>query len=64
MSQNQKLLTLGEAAERLGAQVWRLRRLIERGLYPEPQRIGQSRVVAESELPRIRELMEQEGYLK
>jgi hypothetical protein len=59
-----RVLTIGEAAERIGAQTWRLQRLIARGLFPEPQRIGRTRVVLEDDLPAIAEAMRQAGYLK
>jgi hypothetical protein len=58
------LLTLGEAAERLHAQTWRLARLFDRGLLPEPRRVGRCRVIAETDLPRIAEAMRRAGYLK
>ena len=57
------LLTIGQAAERLGAQSWRLRRLYQRGLLPEPQWVGRSRVVNEDDLPQIRTALEKAGYL-
>jgi DNA-binding transcriptional MerR regulator len=38
-------LTLGAAAQRLGCQAWQIRRLFERGLLPEPPRVGAYRVL-------------------
>jgi DNA-binding transcriptional MerR regulator len=58
------LLPIGEAADLLGVQSWRLRRLFERGLLGEPERVGRTRVVRREQLPRIREALEKAGYLR
>ncbi len=57
-------MTLGEAADRIGVQAWRLARLFDRGLWPEPPRVGRNRVVSESDLPGIEEALRAAGYLK
>jgi DNA-binding transcriptional MerR regulator len=60
-----ELMTIGEAAERLGGvQVWRLRRLYERGILREPPRVGRNRVVSSEDLPRLREALRAAGYLQ
>lgn len=57
-------LTLGQIADKLGVQLWRLRRLFERGILSEPARVGQNRVVHVRLLPTIKQALEEAGYLK
>lgn len=57
-----KLLTLGEAADRLGVQVHRLRRLFLKGLLTG-ERVGPNRVIPEGDLPKVRKALEDAGYL-
>lgn len=57
------VLLLGEAADRLGVEVWQLRRLFERGLLPAARRIGPFRVLAARDLPRIKKALCGAGYL-
>jgi len=57
-------LTVGEAADRCGVQCWRLRRLFERGLLDEPERVGHARLIPEGDMPRVRAALEAAGYLK
>ena len=56
-------LTIGPAARRLGCLPWQLRRLFERGLLPEPPRVGAYRVIAEEDLPRVEEALRRAGYI-
>jgi hypothetical protein len=58
------VLTTGEAAERLGVPTWALRRLYERGLLPEPGRMGLYRAVPIADLPMLREKLLEYGYLR
>lgn len=58
------LMTLGEVADHFGVQVWRVRRLFDRGLYPEPDRVGQSRVIPAKDLPKVEAALKEAGYLK
>jgi hypothetical protein len=46
-------MTLGVAASRLGCRPWQIRRLFERGILPEPGRVGAYRVIPERDLPTI-----------
>jgi len=57
------LLTLGQIATRFGCQLWQVRRLYERGLLPEPERIGRTRIVRREDLPRIEKLLRESGYV-
>jgi len=58
-----ELLTLGEVAEVFHTQVWRVLRLYQRGLLPEPARVGRNRVVARADLATVRAALEAAGYL-
>lgn len=57
------LMTLGQVADNLGVQVWRVRRLYERGILPEPPRFQRSRLVRRDDLPAVKEALEKAGYL-
>jgi hypothetical protein len=56
-------LTVGAIARRLGCAPWQVRRLFERGLLPQPPRVGAYRVVAAADLGRVAEALRQAGYL-
>ena len=56
-------LTTGEVAELLGVDVWRVRRLYESGMLPEPPRAGAYRLIPKADLPRIIDAMRQRGWL-
>jgi hypothetical protein len=57
------ILTIGEAATELGLKDWRVSRLFERGLAPEPPRLGGRRVIRRCDLPALREAAVRAGYL-
>lgn len=59
-------MTLGAVARAIGdgCQIWMVRRLFERGILPEPRRIGTCRVVSQTSVPRIRRLLVKFGYLR
>jgi DNA-binding transcriptional MerR regulator len=57
------IYTLGAVAERYGLQVWRVRRLYERGLLPPAERVGTNRVLRESDLPKVEQALRSAGYL-
>ncbi len=57
------VLTLGVVARRLGCQLWQVRRLFERGILPEPTRVGTYRVVRATDLPVIARALRSVGYL-
>jgi hypothetical protein len=56
-------LTIGQIARHFGCLPWQVRRVFERGLLPEPQRIGAYRVVEAADLPKIEQALRQAGYL-
>jgi hypothetical protein len=56
-------LTTGEVADALGAEPWMIRRLFERGLLPPAARIGTNRAIESTDLPRIKQLLIEAGYL-
>ena len=56
--------TLGQVAKQCGCRLWQVARLFERGILPEPERIGILRVVREDELPAIRAALERCGYVQ
>jgi hypothetical protein len=56
--------TIGGLAKRYGLPAWKVRRIFERGLIPEPARLGAYRVVAVRELPQIEDALRKAGYLK
>jgi AraC-like DNA-binding protein len=59
-----RYLTMGEVAERLHCQAWRVARVFQRGLLPETPRVGRYRVVREDQVPEVKRALEKAGYLK
>ncbi len=57
-------MTLGEVATHFNCDSWQIRRLFKRGFLPEPERLGNYRVVKEEDLPKIQEALHTAGYLK
>lgn len=58
------LLTTAQAANRLGVAPWRLRRLLDSGMVKAPRRLGQNRIIEESELEELREACRKAGYIR
>jgi hypothetical protein len=58
-----KFLTLRQAAKTIGVQLWQLQRIYEVNLLEEPMRVGNLRVVTETDFPQIRQALVQRGYL-
>jgi predicted DNA-binding transcriptional regulator AlpA len=58
-----RLLTCGEVATRIGVKDWQIRKLFSRGLLPTPARLGLNRIIAEDDLPAVREALARGGYL-
>jgi hypothetical protein len=56
-------LTIGAIAKHFGLSTWKVRRLFERRILPEPSRVGAYRVVAAADLPRIEAALRGCGYL-
>jgi hypothetical protein len=57
------VLSMGQVADLIGCQTWKIRRLIGRGLLPEPVRIGVVPIFHRDQLPAIRERLREAGYL-
>ena len=57
-------LTLGAVAKLYGVRLWQVRRLYERGILPEPERVARYRVVPRDDLPRIEATLRACGYLR
>lgn len=64
MSTNRPPLPLGSVAKRLGVTQKQVRRLFERGILPEPPRVGAYRVVDEADLPIVEAALRRAGYLR
>jgi hypothetical protein len=64
--QADQILTLGEAARRIGhgCRRWMVQRVFDRGLLPAPKRVGPYRIVRESDLPAIEQALRKCGYIK
>jgi hypothetical protein len=62
----EKFLTLGDAAQRIGhgCRRWMIQRIFERGILPQPKRIGLYRILSESDLGNIERVLREHGYLK
>jgi hypothetical protein len=60
----EKLLTLGQAADRLRCQVWIVQRLLDRQLFTRFAYVGRNRVVAEDELDALKAALAAAGYLQ
>jgi hypothetical protein len=56
--------TVGSIAKRYGVAPWQVRRLFERGLLPEPCRLGFYRVLDEADLPVVEDALRRAGYLR
>ncbi len=56
-------MTLGDVARHVGCRPWQVRRLYERGLLPEPPRVGPYRVVHPRDLAAVTAALHDAGYL-
>ena len=56
--------TIGEIAEAIGAQSWRIARLFELGLLPEPPRLSGRRIIEKSQIPAIENALRVRGWLR
>jgi hypothetical protein len=60
----QRAHTIGAVARHFNVAVWQVRRVILRGLLPEPDRIGAYRVFTTAELPKVKAALIKAGYLR
>ena len=59
-----KRLTTQQIADLLGVELWRVQRLYELKLLPEPERFGGRRAILSSDLPAIVDALRRRGWLK
>lgn len=64
MEQPDRPLTMGQVGARFGLPAWKIRRVFELGILPEPARIGAYRVVYEADLPAIEAALKQTRCLQ
>jgi hypothetical protein len=55
-------VTTGELGDALGVQSWRIARLFELGVLPEPQRIARRRLIPRSAIPTIVDALRARGW--
>jgi hypothetical protein len=55
-------LSATEAARQLRCPVWQIRKIFDRGLLPQPPRLGPYRVILPEDLPRIADALVRAGY--
>jgi hypothetical protein len=56
-------VTTGEPGDTLGVQSWRIARLFELGILPEPQRLGGRRLIPRSAIPEIVDALRARGWI-
>lgn len=59
-----KIHSLGDVARYFGVQLWQVRRLFERGILPEPGRIGRYRIILGMQMPKVKDALIKAGYIK
>jgi len=63
MSSMLPYLSLGELADMLSVQAWRISRLFEQGEIPEPPRVGRNRMIPKTAIPDIVDALRRHGWL-
>lgn len=56
-------LSLGEVADHLSVQSWRIARLFELGVLPEPERVAGRRMISTDLIPAVAEALRARGWL-
>ena len=56
-------LSLGELADLLSVQSWRIARLFELGLLPEPDRVSGRRLIPKTMVPQVVDALRVRGWL-
>jgi hypothetical protein len=59
----QKILTTRQVSDLLGVDLWRVQRLFESGVLPEPARFAGKRAIPSAELPAIVDALRSRGWL-
>ncbi len=57
------VVTLGDLARHFKRPAWMIRRLFERRLLAEPERVGAYRVIPVSEIPKVETALRAAGYI-
>jgi len=57
-------LSLGELAELLSVQSWRIARLFELGILPEPDRVSGRRLIPKTMVPEVVDALRARGWLR
>lgn len=55
--------TVGDLAKHFELPAWKVRRIFERRILPEPERVGAYRVIQACDLPAIEDALRRVGYL-
>ena len=55
-------LSIGEVADLLNVQSWRIGRLFELGLLPEPERVAGRRMIPKSMVPKVIDALRAKGW--
>lgn len=63
MLQDQKPCTVGDLAKRLGIAAWKIRRIFEEGVLPEPPRAGRYRIFFPEDLPALVAALVRRGHV-
>lgn len=58
------VFTTGAIARHLGIPEWRVRRVFERNLLPDPGRAGTYRLIPAADLPKVEAALRSAGYLQ
>ena len=58
-----QFISIGELADKVGVQSWRIARLFESGVLVEPPRIANRRVIPETMVPKIVAALQERGWL-
>jgi hypothetical protein len=56
-------LSLGEVADLLSVQSWRIARLFELGVLPEPERVAGRRMIPSDIVPEVADALRARGWL-
>ena len=63
MSTSLPFVSVGDLADTLGVQSWRIARLFELGVLPEPPRTGRRRMIPKAQVPDIVDALRERGWI-
>ncbi len=58
-----RVMSIGAVADHFGVRPWQVRRVIQRGLLREPERVGTYRIFLPRDLRRVEAALREAGYL-